>query len=393
MLPVLLASSLFLQTLGARGQPTPSATPAAELVVVMSAAIYQPDGAVMAETAQLPANGAGLIHMFARKSVCEPAIAGATEPSDAGFGWRINSQIVSRSEKEIVVSLDWKRLWDAGRKTANGPGGTVQLTLHPGDRIPLDHITNSSPKPECRAVGLGLDVRLARAATPTTTPASLIPLGATPGGAKPVDAELWLMHTLPSGTVQVLHQTVRVPAAGGQFGFASTAVETARGKLNVQMSGSIDRYRTPAGTEFLILSLSRLVTGEGLPANGVSSSTSSVQAMPSTPVDVLSFEIPGTVGRGGGGGRGGAGAARGGLVGNTGGTMVSVASGGGGAGAGSAGTGRSAADPQSGAATGGQRGAGGSGVAAGGRGGGVVSIAPLLEGHQFALRVRITQIN
>ena len=264
MLSALLASAIVLQAAAARAQATPSPAPPAEWVVVVSAAIYQPDGGVMTETTTLPVAGAGLVHVFARKSVCEPAVTGAVEPSDAGFGWRINSQIVSRSDREVVLSVDWKRMWDAGKKLTNGPSSTVQLTLHPGDRIPLDHITNSSPRPECRAVGLGLDVRLARAATPSRAPASMIPLGATPGGAKAVDAELWLTHTLPSGAVQVSHQIVRVPAEGGRFGFALTAVETPAGNYNVQLNGAIDRYRTPSGTEFLILSLTRLVTGQGL---------------------------------------------------------------------------------------------------------------------------------
>ena len=282
---------------------------------------------------------------------------------------------MSRNDREVVVSLDWKRMWDAGRKISNGPGSTVQLTLHPGDRIPLDHITNAAPRPECRAVGLGLDVRLARATAPSRTPAASIPIGATPGGAKPVDAELWLMHTLPSGTVQVLHQIVRVPAEGGRFGFAAATVETTRGNLAVQIAGLIDCYRTPAGTEFLVLSMTRLVTGEGLPAAGVSGTTSSVQPMPLVPSDVLSFEMPGTVGRGsgGGGGRGGG---------------VARSGGAGGGGVAAAAGARGSADPQGGAvvtARSGGRGGGGAGA--------ITAIAPLLEGHQFALRVRITQVN
>ena len=381
MLSVLLASALWLQTAGGRGQAAPPAAAPADWVVVVSAAVYQPDGNVLTETSPLPATGAGLIHVFARRSVCEPAVAGAVEPTDAGFGWRVSSAIVSRSEREVVVSLDWRRMWDGGKKIANGPGGTAQLALHPGDRIPLDHITNASPRPDCRAVGLGLDVRLARAASSSPTPTSEIPIGATAGGAKPVDAELWLTHTLPSGSRQTLHQIVRIPAAGGQFGFAPTLVETAGGNRNVQMSGSIDRYRTPSGTEFLVLSLSRLVMGEGLPATGVMATTRSVQPMPLKPEDVLAFEMPGTVGRGGGG-RGGGGAARG----AGGGAVGSVAA------AGGSGTTMVArggsGDPQTSGGTGGARAGGG------GRGGGAVAqMAPLLlEGHQFALTMRIAEV-
>src|SRR6185295_6941461 len=112
----------------------------------------------------LPAAGAGLVHIFSRNTVCAPATTGAAEPTDAAFGWRVASTIVARSETDVVVSVDWRRLWEKGKKVASGPAGTVQLTLHPGDRIPLDHIPNAKPEPDCRAVGLGLEIRLARTA-------------------------------------------------------------------------------------------------------------------------------------------------------------------------------------------------------------------------------------
>jgi len=81
-----------------------------------------------------------------------------------------------------------RRLWDGGRKIANGPGGTVQLTLHAGDRIPLDHISNNAPTADCRAVGLGLEVKMTRTGAGSVPGTTQVPLGSTPGGAKPVDA-------------------------------------------------------------------------------------------------------------------------------------------------------------------------------------------------------------
>jgi hypothetical protein len=159
--------------------------------------------------------------MFARGSVCAPAATGPAEPKDAGFGWRVASQIISRSERDVVVSLDWRRLWDGGRKVS-GPGGTVQLTLHPGDRIPLDLITNASPRADCRAVGLGLEVRTSRGIRAQGRHAS----AQQPGGAKSVDAELWLLHTLPS---DISKSSIRplTFTRGRRFTFAPTAVTTA----------------------------------------------------------------------------------------------------------------------------------------------------------------------
>ena len=366
-----------------------AASPLPDWLVVVAAPVYQPDGAVAAETINLPGAGAGLVHVFARKSLCNPAVAGASEPSDAGFGWRIASQVVSRSEKDLVVSVDWRRLWDAGRKISNGPSGTFQLTLHPGDRIPLDHIVNSAPKADCRAIGLGLEVRLARALSASPAPpvaASSLPLGATPGGEKTVEAEFWLMHTLPSGVEQVTHQVVRLKPAGGTFGFAPATVSTPRGDVRVELTGSIDRFRVPTGGEFFVLSMTRLVTGDALPPNGVSGTTSTVVPMPLA--EVLSFELPGGRQLAGGGGRGGVGRPAPGVAAGAGGSVVMRTPPAGGAGGGA-----QTGDPaqvRARSGGGGTTGAGGGGrVLAGSN----AQIAALLEGHQFAIRLRVNQVN
>src|SRR5690349_19662984 len=153
MLSTLLYAALLLQAAEQLPQqPTPTPTPPpADWIVFVAAPVYQPDGGMSAETVALPDNGPGLVHLYSRRSICEPAVAVANEPKDAAFGWRIASQIVSRSERDIVVSITWRRLWDGGRKLTDGPGSTVQLTLHLGDRIPLDHIVNTKPQAECRA--------------------------------------------------------------------------------------------------------------------------------------------------------------------------------------------------------------------------------------------------
>jgi hypothetical protein len=240
----------------------------------------------------------------------------------------------------------------------------VQLTLHPGDRIPLDHIPNATPRTDCRAVGLGLEVRLARSAQTTAPPSvASLPLGATPGGAQPVDAELWLTHKLPTGTEQVLHQKVRVEPKGGKFAFAPTSFTTRRGDMSIELSGMIDRYRTPAGGEFFVVSMTRIVSGADLPAAGLSGTTGATVPMPGAD-EVLAFEmLPGGRARGaGGGGRGGAG---GGVVG----AATAQARGGGGGG-------------------GGQR----SGAPGAGAPASVAPLAVLLDGHQFSLRLKVTPV-
>ena len=377
----LLMSVVLSQSTATTQAPETTTPSPLEWVVVVAAPVYLPDGGVRAETSALPTAGAGLVHLFSRKTLCAPAASTAAEPTDAAFGWRVASQIVARSATEVVVSLDWRRVWDAGKRVNNGPGGTVQLTLHPGDRIPLDHIANASPSPECRAVGLGLEVKLARVAPPAPAPSpSALPLGVKAGGARPVDAELWLTHTSPVGTEQVSHQVVRLPEAGGRFSFTHTSLATTRGEYNVELAGTIDRFRSPTGGEFLVLSMNRHVSGANLPTTGVTATTGTIVPMPATD-EVLAFELSGArrARIGGGGGRG------------SGGTEVARASGGAAAGAVRQG-------PSQG---GGPRGAGGGGAAAAPRsaaatpatGSNLAQIAAMLEGHQFSLKMRMTPVN
>ena len=346
----LVPSAMLSQ--GQTPAPVAPPAPARELVVVVTAPVYLPDGSIRSESIALPTSGRGLVHLYSRKTLCAPAAADAAEPTDAAFGWRIVSQIVARTDADVVVSVDWRRLWDGGRKIVNGPGGTVQLTLHAGDRIPLDHISNNAPTADCRAVGLGLEVKMTRTGPGSVPGTTQVPLGSTPGGAKPVDAELWLTHTSPSGSQQIAHQVVRLSEAGGRFAFAPTPVTTSRGDLNLELAGTVDRYRTPTGDEFLSVSLNRLVTGGDVAAPGLSARTGVTMAM-QLEEDVLLELMAATAGQRGGGG-GGRGGARG----------------------------------------GGARGTAGAGGAPAPNGTPVTlaQLATLLEGHQFSLRLRVEPV-
>ena len=244
MLHIFFLGVLFGQTTGTSVQ-RPSVP--SDLKVVIAAPIYQPDGGVTAETTTIPANAPNVVHIYSRKSVCETAIAGAAEPNDAGFGWRLASQTLSVTDSIVNVSVDWRRVWDRGRKLTNGPSGTVQLKLHPGARIPLDHIPNPAPTDTCRAVGLGLEIRLARTAPTPPVNSALVPLGASAGGASSIDADLWLVQRTPSGAEQAQHQTVRLDKRGGSFTFAPVKVSGDRGEVDVEILGSFERYRAPRG--------------------------------------------------------------------------------------------------------------------------------------------------
>jgi hypothetical protein len=368
MLATLMLAALVVQ------DPAPAApvTPP-PFQVVVAAPVYHPDGAVRAESATLPAGGPSVVYLYTRDAVCQIETARGTEPAAAAFGWRVASQVVAASATEVIVSIDWRRAWDRGVAVADGPGSSVQLTLHPGDRIPLDHIVNQRPTRACDAVGLGLELKLARVVSAAPAAGTMLPSGAVESGGRDFDAELWLMHTTPAGTERVQHQKVRMAAGRAAFSFAPSAIEGAKGDANVEFTGSLIRYRTPGGEDLLLVSMSRAITGGDVPAGGYTRQTSTLTPLPG-PADVFAFEMPtptsgGGAARGAVFGGGGVGGGRGGSRGAGGGPVTSARSGGGGV-AGGGGGGRAMA-----------------GVAT------ALQAVAMLEGHAFAMRVRLTPVN
>ena len=394
----LIVLTLFAQAGGGSPATPAQATPAdatpTDLRVVVSAPVYQPDGNVAVETTTVSSEAPGVVHVFGRRTICQTATAGAAEPGDAGFGWRVTSQLVRASATSLVVSVDWQRVWDRGQKMADGPSGTVQLTLRPGDRIPLDLIPNVAPSDACRAVAMALEISVARSLAPAPPASALLPLGSVRGGAGLLDAEIWLVHTLPSGAQQAQHHRVRLPADGAPFIFAPVSVTTPEGEARVTFTGEIRRYRAATGREYLSVATARAV-GRPSMSSPLTGGATTIIPLPG-PDEVLALDIPtaqrGAFG-GGGGGRGG---------------RVSVGRGGaasvGTFGAGVPGSGSRIGVEQPArtgqAATGqGARGGGivvGGGGGRGGRGGGAVAsgaqILTALEGHTFSLRMRVTPV-
>ena len=362
----LFAALLTLQL--AAPAPVQPGSALADLHVVLAAPVYQPDGAVGTETATIANSSPSLVHLFGRKSLCDTSSTGAKEPSDAGFGWRVSVHTVTASPAAVVVSIDWRRIWDQGKKV-NGPGGTVQLTLHAGDVIPLDLIPNARSTDGCRAVGMGLEVRLTRSAAPAPINSALVPIGATAGGVGSYNADLWLVHTMPTGIQQSQHQRIELRPSGAVFSFPPVKVTADTGDVNVAVTGSFVRYQAIGNGEFVLVSLTENFNDIGTRTPILGGATNLlldlklkevVQLVMPQPFQGLRVGPPIGAGRGGGGARG-AGGGGGGRGGGTAGAVTSGARGGGGAstGTGNAGAGGSGA---TGATAMTQRGAGAGGV-------------------------------
>jgi hypothetical protein len=261
-------------------------------------------------------------------------------PSDAGFGWRVEVKTVSSTPSELIVHVDWQRLWDHNQTLVNGPQGSVQLTLHPGDRLPLDMISAAPIEGGCSAVGMALEVSFVGAASngavgvagrggasvgaggsgggigrgsgsgsgvgagAVSAPAGgissktfpvtgfmSVTSGFDPQTLEVVDAELWLVHTLPNGVEEVQYQIVRTAPGSGDYAFAPVRITTPQDDYSVSVTGLVQAQRQAGGVEKVFLSLLRAVINpDG--SQRIHGGSGKTLDMPK-PGEVLSFAIPG----------------------------------------------------------------------------------------------------
>jgi hypothetical protein len=208
-------------------------------------------------------------------------------------GWRVEVKPQSREAGATTVLVTWQRI-RSGDQGANGPGGSVTLTLRAGDRIPLDYIVaGASPSGDCKAVGMGLEVR------------AEIGRGTAGGPATPmpalVESEVWLVHTLPDGKEQSQKQVVRArPGEGADYYFEDVTIPSAQGNVNVRVSGNVTVR--PDGTFDTTVAIEgALFSGASRLGGGYASS-----GLIQKPNDVISFQMP-AIGSSAGGRRGGPG--------------------------------------------------------------------------------------
>jgi hypothetical protein len=376
MWAAMLVSVLLMQQ-GAVGGIIRSPNPVdITLELTLAAPVQLPDGRLLGASVR-PAtltSGAEPWFVYSRGHLCDSAITQGTMPTDATEGWRVSIVERARTSSQLTVGVTWIRMWDRGRPVTAGTGGTSELTLQNGDRIPLDQITRPSAGAVCAATQKTLELRLSMRVTPrTATPAAN---AASPEPDAPLDvpvmAELWMVHRAPTGVEAVEHQTVRLSPGGIGFMFRSLPIGTSDGPMTIELTGQLRAVLRADGSRGLWAGLTRAVTQQatGRQFSG-SSPGKTVDWL--APGDVYSFDLPdpavfagGVAGAGGGGAGGRIG---GGVGGGGAGTMVARSGGGGG-----------------GVATGG-----------GGVGGSAIAVAAargpnLLEGHKLSLRVRLIDV-
>lgn len=316
--------------------------------------------------------------VYSRGNFCQSVITRGPAPTDATDGWKITVVERSKTATQVTVGVTWLRMWERGRLVTAGSGGTSELTLQRGDRIPLDSITRPSQPGICTGTVKSLELHVGGLMISSAPP----PADAPPDGN--VDVELWMVHMTPAGAETVEHQVVRLSDGAAGFNFRGAPFDTSDGPVSLELTGQLRAVRREDGTRGFWAGLTRSVTRQSTAATAYAGATNATVGW-LTPGDVQSFELPPVQlfpagARGGAGGR--IGAAGGG--GGRGGVISSGAMGAGGQSTG-------------GGAAGASAGTGGVQARSGGGRGGVVAVPVtpglpnLLEGHRLSLRVRLVE--
>ena len=330
---MLIESSMLLFLAGQSAAPQ-SKPPAPVLQVGVFS--YGPDAAPQAAVYATSLDSVS----FQYAAGCEIGGGNRPVPDRATDAWRVSGAVERITSEEAVVRVDWQRL-RAGGVAVTSPGGSVELTLHPGDRVPLD---SASPEPAagCGGRTIGFEARfgprpgwmIGPHGPLTESPAVTIMrgggsgssgragtgagagagagagTGAGPGGgsvaisgsgrdvsSRALTADLWLVRAdksqpeKPDFNLQgLVLQKVRgtVP-----FAFTPFTIETPAGPIGVRITGWL-QVTTEQGTAELVFTALRDVkyatgdTNRDLTRTG---SSTTRNPMPG-PDEVLSFELP-----------------------------------------------------------------------------------------------------
>lgn len=329
--PMTMFVLLAQATAGAPSKPPGSP------VVQVGIFAYGPDGQDNAAAYETNLSAEGTTVYVAG---CGVGAGNRPAPDRATDAWRISGKVQTKTADEAVVQLDWQRIRTNGNPTTS-PGGSVQLTLHPGDRVPLDSVSPEGISP-CSLRMLGFEARFgaglgrwiagggargggisigagSAAAGGGGTGGAIVRSGAgvgagggsgagsgravhmpkvgsaESGATRQFDVDLWLVRNVPGRNEEAVHQALKGVRGSAQFAFAPVSIETPRGSVNLQVTGLLRVTTDDLGAQQLVFITTRSVRFGGgtrdTPLSTMSGSSTTANPMPG-PDDVLSFEMP-----------------------------------------------------------------------------------------------------
>jgi hypothetical protein len=239
-LPVLIVAALA-------GHPAPAQPqPAAEVQVGLY--VYQADGGIPTRAYSTTLNSV----VWATESLCHTGV-GRLPAGPYAHAWTFSGTIISKTENEAVIQLEWQRTLDQGQPVS-GRGRSVQLRLQRGQPVPLDFAAPSST--QCSVASVGFEARYEpRAAASLRPPSGGAPAGGaartanTSAPERPeagsvreradlLDVTLWLVHTSPGADEEVRQQSLRSTIDGATFAFPPVTIDVPGGQATVQVNGS-----------------------------------------------------------------------------------------------------------------------------------------------------------
>lgn len=255
---------------------------------------YDKDGTLSGLAGDSASQGDFQSYVWTSPSLCGLS-ASSDEPSNVtGHGWHIKGSVVSRTAEQVNVRIDWRRMWDSGKRVSDGASGSKTVAMRNGERLELDRVvpsgatscgaaeakleaTFASPatmqlattqnwmvSPDGRFVvgGRGGGGAAASRGTTGTTTTNTTQGGARGGGAgrgatQPFtlssggfaimgigayDAELWLVHRRPDGTETVQQQNARFSGGAFEAKFPPVSVQSSGGPITIDVTAKLQAF-------------------------------------------------------------------------------------------------------------------------------------------------------
>jgi hypothetical protein len=239
--------------------------------------------------------------VWSDEMLCSMAASGREPRLAPAVGWHFTGRVLQRTGNDFLVQIEWQRLWDSFARLTNGPNGSLQVTMHSGDRLELDRVAPLVASP-CQVASARLEATIEwRPARPLVNGAigRLSGAGAVARPTLPIvpmegpsfDAELWLVHRLPDGTEEAQQQTLTFRGDGTHFAFPPVPMPIGRGSLDVEVGGIVRLASTNGRPPTLQVTIYRHAKGTGSSTVDNFGDSSRTMPMPA-PSEVISFELP-----------------------------------------------------------------------------------------------------
>jgi hypothetical protein len=264
-------------------------------------------------------------YVWANETLCMLSASDNEPSATPAIGWHFRGRLLKRSGDEFQVDIEWVRLWDKYARLTEGPKGSMQVTLRPNEPLTLDEVTPRAAG--CQVVG----ARLEAAVVPHPRSPLLVGgvgagrgggRGTTGGGAggrgagqasvaagadsdrggfpyydtlpyiapqtyrRQFDAEVWLVHKLPTGIEEVQRLTLVFGRTAARFAFPSVEVVRDGEKGTVDVVGNL-YIGSVRSQEKLVVHLGRTIRKKTTTMGG---SFKPVDIPAGS--EVLSFELP-----------------------------------------------------------------------------------------------------